>query len=122
MYRGPDLDLLWSKHYLDFFVYGPSLRFSEDVKYLGVVAIGNSSPRSLFMLLLDPEDGSIIASGLSRTMYYGDLDKPNFFMTDSSPPEIILQGSMDFEIRVLGTYIAKLVMNQTSLTFDTVWI
>jgi hypothetical protein len=63
------------------------------------------------MLLLDPEDGSIIASGLSPKFYFGSLEKPNFFMTDSSPPEIILQGSMAINIRESGTYIAKFVMN-----------
>ena len=63
------------------------------------------------MLLLDPQDGSIIASGLSPTFYNGLFSKPNFFMTDSSPPEILLQGSMAFNIRVPGTFIAKFVMN-----------
>ena len=38
MLRGPDLDLLWSKHFLDFFVFISHLTFSEDGKYLGVVA------------------------------------------------------------------------------------
>jgi hypothetical protein len=111
MYRGPDLDLLWSKHYLDFFVFSSQLIFSENGKYLGVVARGTFTPNSLFMLLLDPEDGSILASGLSPTLYFGEFDRPNFFITDSNPPEMILQGSMALELRVTGAYIAKFVMN-----------
>ncbi len=94
MFRGPDLDLLWSKYYIDFFVFTSSLSFSDDGKYLGVVARSTNTPNSLFMLILDPEDGSILASGLSPTLYFGEFDKPNFFLTSSTPPEIILQGTI----------------------------
>jgi hypothetical protein len=64
------------------------------------------------MLLLDPEDGSIMASGISYAYYFPETEKPNFFVTDSSPPVIILQGSMAFNIwGVSGTYLSKFVMN-----------